>query len=129
MAETVAAAASGRIGIELEKIVYGPTDRPGHSRRMIWLTGSAATSGVLSGLKKVLEEKLKQAGVSWRQEDRENFQAHLTLARFEPAPRQNLPPIERPLGWRYEAAGLDLMRSDLRRTGAVYERISSVALQ
>lgn len=111
--------------IKLEKIVYGP---PGRTARMIWLIGSDETSQSLSDIKKVLEDNLESAGVRFDREARP-FTAHLTLARFEPAPVVSLPPVEKRIKFAFNAANLDVMESRLKRSGAEYEVLSSFAFR
>ncbi|MBI4033931.1 MAG: RNA 2',3'-cyclic phosphodiesterase [Candidatus Brennerbacteria bacterium] len=105
------------IRIEFERLIYGPVNR---APRMLWLTTSKRTSEELGRIKKSLEDELESKGVKWQRELRP-YQAHLTLARFEPVPAKNLPKIERELGWEYETKEIHLMKSVLKRTGAEYE--------
>jgi 2'-5' RNA ligase len=103
--------------VEFEKLAYGP---PGERARMLWLTTSRKTSEQLGKIKKELEGELETKGVKWRRENRP-YRAHLTLARFEPKPKNTLPEIEKGLGWKYETDKIHLMKSTLKRTGAEYE--------
>lgn len=106
--------------IEFEKIIYGPA---GKTPRMIWLVGSAPTSEALSEIKDVLEKNLFEYGVRFRQEARK-FNAHVTLARFESAKLDTLPPLEVLFTKSFEAESLDLMESHLKRSGAEYALLS-----
>lgn len=127
MVETASALKnSGPLVIDFEKIVYGPTDRPGNSRRMIWLTGASNASQRLGKLKEILEKNLEDQGVAWLRTDHGDFRAHLTLARFEPMDLKTLPSIEQKLDWHYEANSFDLMESHLSRAGARYEKLFGV---
>lgn len=109
--------------IVFEKIVYGP---PGKISRMIWLSGSPMTSRGLTSIKDELENELYDAGVRFRREERQ-FKAHLTLARFEAAPRGALPEIEKKWPLAFKAKTLDLMESHLKRSGAQYEILNNFA--
>lgn len=103
--------------VEFEKLTYGP---PGRNPRMIWLATNRQTSEELGRIKKSLEDELETKGVKWRREHR-RYQAHLTLARFEPTAGKFPPKIEREIGWHYETKEIHLMKSTLKRTGAEYE--------
>lgn len=108
--------AFGPPAIDFEKIVYGPIGKPS---RMIWLTGAKETSEILSEIKSFLEKKLFENGVRFRQEQRQ-FNAHVTLARFEAIKRSALPHLEMDFKRSFEAESLDLMESHLKRSGAEY---------
>lgn len=114
-----AAAASKKIEISFEKITYGPPDgRP----RMIWLNATPATSKNLDGLKQIIEKELTGAGIIWPKENRP-FHGHLTLARFLPRAKNDLPPLETPFPKTFFADKIHLMRSRLKPDGAVYEEL------
>lgn len=111
-----------RVKVDFEEAIYGPVQK---TPRMIWLTTTPRTSANIEGLKNLLEDALSENGVKWNRETRP-YLGHLTLARFEPTARKLLPKIERSLNWSYEPTSLDLMRSTLLRSGAVYDKIFSV---
>ncbi len=109
--------------IKFEKVIWAPPDKPA---RMIWLTGSKETSKSLGEIKEYLEDSLVKNGVRFRIENRQ-YNAHLTLARFnfmkpELIKEVGLPNIE---NLSFEAESFDLMESQLKRTGAEYEVLSS----
>lgn len=108
--------------LDFVRLGYGPHETGKESRvaRMIWLDGSAETSKEVGKLKEILEANLIASGVRFREETR-RFQAHVTLARFDPIARRDLPDIDKDC--RYECASetLDLMISHLARSGADYE--------
>jgi len=108
-----------KIEVRFEKLIYGP---PGPRPRMIWLTTIGQTSEELGKIKEKLEDKLETKGIKWQRELRP-YRAHITLARFPETPFGNLPPIEKEIDWRYEARGIRLMKSTLKRTGAEYKVI------
>ncbi len=107
--------------IQFERIIYGPV---GKTPRMIWLIGSKETSKVLEKIKSVLEKKLFDFGIRFRQEHRE-FKSHLTLAILDAVSRENLPILNMPFNKNFEAQSMDLMESHLKRSGAQYELLSS----
>ena len=69
-----------KIKIEFEKIILAPPHKPS---RMIWLVGSKETSKILGEIKNKLEDELVKNGVRFKRENR-GYNAHLTLARFQP---------------------------------------------
>ncbi|HXF44142.1 MAG TPA: RNA 2',3'-cyclic phosphodiesterase [Candidatus Paceibacterota bacterium] len=105
------------VKIEFEKLTYGP---PGKTPRMVWLTVTKETSAALGDLKEAIEQELRRNGVKWQIENR-HYQAHLTLARFQAEAAEDLPAIERDFEFSYLTAEVNLMRSNLKRTGAEYE--------
>ncbi len=105
--------------VEFEKIIWAPPDKPA---RMIWLCGTKETSESLGEIKNYLEDSLVKNGVRFRIENRP-YNAHLTLARFnfiksDLRKEVGLPNIE---NLSFTAQSLDLMESQLKRTGAEYE--------
>jgi len=113
-----------------ERLTYGPVDSGGKSvtPRMLWILGTKETSEVLGRAKIMLEDAFEAKGIRFERETR-LFQAHLTLARFEPQPKGQLPAIERPMRLVSRATSFDLMKSTLRRTGAEYSIYSSFDLR
>lgn len=111
--------------INFEKIVYGPT---GKTPRMIWLTSAKETSEILSEVKIFLEKKLLENDVRFRQEQRQ-FNAHITLARFEAVKKSALPYLETNFKRSFEAESLDLMESHLKRSGAEYAPLGKFAFK
>jgi 2'-5' RNA ligase len=105
------------VDISFAEIAYAPQkDTP----RMIWLRTAAATSRTLGDLQSSLERHLDAAGVRFERESRA-FSGHITLARFlASAPRGDLPAIERKIKVGCTGASLDLMESELDRSGAKY---------
>lgn len=103
-------------------IVLAPQEK---MSRMIWLQGAPETSGALSKIKKELEDQLEKVGINFKREYRP-YQAHLTLARFEPGELRTLPNIRFALpSLFFTPVSLDLMESHLKRTGAQYELLHS----
>ena len=119
------------VRVEFEKIIWAPPDKPA---RMIWLTGTKETSKKLDEIKNHLENELIKNDVKFQPENR-SYNAHLTLARFQPAPI-NMDTIsinqflnQHKSALSFQAQSLDLMESHLKRTGAEYEILTSVNFQ
>lgn len=106
--------------IQFEKIMYGPI---GKAPRMIWLAGSKETSSRLGEMQKFLEEKMMEKNVPFRQENKKFF-AHLTVARFESAVKENLPDLDISFARFFEAESIDLMESRLKQSAVEYEILS-----
>lgn len=106
--------------IRFDRIAYGPV---GRTPRMIWLVADRETSKRLAAIKAELEKNLFERGITFEQEHRQ-FEAHLTLARFNSASRGVLPALTTPFPAEYEAGALDLMESHSQRSGSEYEALS-----
>lgn len=107
--------------IEIEKINYGP---PGRTARMIWAIASYKTSAALGKIKKDLEKNLEGAGIKWQKEER-TYNAHITIARFNPYPLSELPKIEKAVNVVHKAISIDLLKSELTKEGAKYKVLYS----
>jgi 2'-5' RNA ligase len=123
--------------IVFEKISYGPPafgaaarppkffgEKSGRAR-MIWLCADRASSERIAKIKDVLDATLASRGVPF-QKEMKLFSGHITLARFTGEMElASLPQIERPLRFSFSAASLDLMESELKRSGAEYGLLQS----
>lgn len=114
----------GEQKIVFRKLLYGP---PGRAPRMIWLVTDSNISRELSGLKTELENNLEKSGINFGREMRQ-FTGHLTLARFDNFDNRGeaLPQIERDINIRSTAGTLDLMESELKRSGAEYTVLQKI---
>lgn len=101
---------------KLDRLIWGP---PGKAPRMIWLLGDGSTSKKLGDVKIRLEDLLRASMVSFEREARQ-FNAHITLARFDLTLPQPPPTIEKGVNLGFEAKSMDLMESRLGRGGAEY---------
>lgn len=119
LAETVTEFAPA--AIRFDRIAYGPI---GRTPRMIWLVADRATSKHLAAIKADLEKRLFERVITFEQEHRQ-FEAHLTLARFNSVSRSVLPALAVPFPTEYTAGALDLMESHLARAGAEYGVLAS----
>jgi len=104
--------------INFRDIAYGPLGEK--KVRMVWAVLSSETSKKLSEIKSDLEGELIKAGIHFGLEDRP-FAGHITLARFRNKTSLNdLPVISRDTNLSFVAKSLDLMESELKRSGAEY---------
>ncbi len=122
--------------VEFENIIWAPPNKP---PRMVWLTGTKETSKKLDEIKKYLKNELIKNGVKFQRENR-SYNAHLTLARFQPMTRinadinadlrgyisENQRTNQRQSALAFCAKSLDLMESHLKRTGAEYETLAEL---
>ena len=93
--------------------------------RMIWLCADRASSERIAKIKEVVDAALASRGVPFQREMR-LFSGHITLARFMGETElASLPQIERPLQLSFSATSLDLMESELKRSGAEYGLLQS----
>ena len=113
--------------INLEKILLGPPNRP---PRMIWAEGEKSQE--LSGLKNDLEKSLlNSAGKGYRWQELRALRPHITLARFKQWEWQRVSPkpeIKQALAASFLVENIEVMESELKRTGAQYSIIKSIKL-
>ncbi|MBI5732421.1 RNA 2',3'-cyclic phosphodiesterase [Candidatus Jorgensenbacteria bacterium] len=114
---------AGELSVEFKEVCYGP---PGRTPRMAWLTTTDETSRKIALFKRRLEDNLEKSGIDWERESRP-FHGHVTLARFESTTHAHLPPIEQKFTTSFTVPSIDLIKSKLERTGAIYTRITAVA--
>lgn len=102
--------------IIFNKLEYGPPKRA----RMIWVTANSKASGELQKIKTTFEDKLEEAGISFRRENRP-FSAHVTVARTINVLRETVvPALHESIGLSFAPTSLDLMESHLKQSGAEY---------
>ena len=106
--------------VEIKRLVYGPTDG---TARMVWLAGNQESSKAIGALKEKLEKELSQSGVRFKREARQ-FMSHITLARFN-EPISDRPPIEQEFKMDFTPETIELMESELHRSGAEYSILVS----
>lgn len=108
--------------VELNKIIYGPSDK---KSRMIWIINDKIKDAGLAPLAENLVNNLTERGVRFKIEHRPFF-CHLNLARFNRAPEKlvDLPQIK----INFDVTTINLMESELRRAGAEYKLISATPL-
>ena len=107
------------IKAQIEKIDYAPLP----SKKMIWLY--VKENYELEKLKNEIEKILNENKIRYQRENRQ-FVAHINLARLK---RQNfLPEIKRDLNWDIYFNKLVLFKSELKSSGAVYEKLLELPL-
>lgn len=110
--------------INLEKIIVGP---PHATPRMFWAEGKESRE--LAELQKDLEESI--AGQVYLKKETRAYKPHITLARFkyEVAKKlREMPEISEPLNIEMPVETIELMQSNLKRSGAEYSVLESVNL-
>ncbi|MDI6734491.1 MAG: RNA 2',3'-cyclic phosphodiesterase [Patescibacteria group bacterium] len=108
--------------ISFNRFVFGPSAK---MPRMIWLETNNETSRQINLIKSKLEDELIKNGVKW---DRGigPYRGHLTLARFNEMPRNIEKNVIKEFFLSFNMASLDLMRSNLLRSGPVYTKIFAI---
>lgn len=110
--------------IKLERIIVGP---PKATPRMLWVEGKESKE--LAQLQKDLEESI--AGRTYYKKEGRAYSPHITLARFkyEVAKKvKEMPEINELLKIEIPVESIDLMQSNLQRTGPEYVVLESVEL-
>jgi len=113
--------------IAFEKISYIPAKITEKTRkaRMIWLYTDRASSERIAKIKDVLDTALASRGIAFQREMK-LFLGHITLARFgEGVDLSSLPQIERTVKFNFPGVSLDLMESELKKSGAEYGMLQS----
>jgi len=111
--------------LTLNKICYGP---PQKTPRMVWVIGKKSEE--LGKLQSDLENSL--SNLSFKKEGRPHS-AHITLARlnqwqFKQLELEERPQIEQDINLEFEVNSIEIMQSNLKRTGAEYMLLQSVTL-
>ncbi|RJQ30005.1 RNA 2',3'-cyclic phosphodiesterase [Candidatus Parcubacteria bacterium] len=106
--------------LSFKNICFGPLNRP---PRMVWAVLDTPGSAVLARMKTALEDQLEAIGVRFRREHRD-FLGHITLARRSVGGHLRTRPEER-IRAIFTPKTIDLMESELRRTGAEYHLLQS----
>ncbi|MDD5589884.1 MAG: RNA 2',3'-cyclic phosphodiesterase [Candidatus Portnoybacteria bacterium] len=113
--------------LEFERVLYGPPDKP---PRMIWLKGkiSEELADLRSDLETALSASENAGGYS---AERRPFSPHISLARINMEEWHKLverPNIEENFKFGLNAASIEVMQSDLKRSGAEYAILESCPL-
>jgi len=114
--------------LDLNKIVYGPPKKM--PPKMVWAEGEK--SDELADLKEDLQECLLEQ-IRFRP-DEKGFTPHITLARITEWAFKQIEPEERPeisedIDLSFYAESIEVMESELKRGGPVYNIIESHNLQ
>lgn len=115
------------IALRLTKIGYGPAKKI--PPQFIWL--AIAENKILEKLVVSLAEEVSKASISW--DDRgasENFFGHITLARVKEWVWKRIDPEEQPeivkeVDLKFTARHIEIMQSQLKRTGLEYTILQS----
>lgn len=124
---TVASQGTGKLNLEVSGAGAFPN---GKNPRVLWL-GVAGDVAKLTELQAAVENAM--AGLGFEREERK-FSPHLTLGRIKyPKPRDNwqqkIEGIRDVKLGGFEAVQISLMKSELKREGAVYTEIGRVELK
>lgn len=107
--------------INLEKIILGP---PNKTPRMFWVEGEKSKE--LAKLQTDLENAI--AGKDYMKKEIRPYRPHITLARFRYELLKSLPKIDEPFKFQIPVETIEVMQSELRRTGPEYTILESVNL-
>lgn len=112
--------------INFKRVILGP---PGKPPRMIWVEGQKSPE--LSELKKKLEDALLSADSGLKRIGERTMTPHITLARIKNEQWRQLP--ERPginevFDYQISASSIEVMESELKRSGAEYTILESCEL-
>ena len=103
--------------IDLERIILGPLDK---TPRMFWVQGKISQE--LADLQNDLEKEIEQ-----RQGRKHALRPHITLSRFKSG--LDLPKdINEPFQASIPVESIEIMQSNLRRSGAEYSILESIQL-
>ncbi len=119
--------------ISLEKIIYGPPKKS--PPRMVWVEGKESVE--LGKVQKDLENSLSvEASAKTDRSVKESrpYTPHITLARIKTWDWQRIESEERPevneeISLSFEVISIDIMESELKRTGPKYTILESCPFQ
>lgn len=112
--------------LKLQRLVYGPDEK--HSR-MIWLKGEVAPE--LLALQEDLNKTLEGLNLRFFRAEKKVFAVHVTLARMKEDQWrnwQNRPEINKEVKFTIPVNSVELMGSNLKRSGAEYTVFQSFEL-
>ncbi|PJE57654.1 MAG: RNA 2',3'-cyclic phosphodiesterase [Candidatus Portnoybacteria bacterium CG10_big_fil_rev_8_21_14_0_10_38_18] len=107
--------------INLEKIILGPPEK---TPRMFWVEG--AKSQELADLQNDLENALSGGGLA--KKEIRPYKPHITLARFKYEIAKSLPKVDELFKVQFAVETIEVMQSNLKRSGAEYVVLESVEL-
>lgn len=114
--------------INLERIILGPPDKPA---RMFWVEGEKSEES--AKLKNDLEDSLLAASHSgYRKKEVRAYRPHITLGRIKQGQWQELdskPQVDEKFEYNFPVETVEVMQSNLKRTGAEYSILESVGLE
>ncbi|MBD3282566.1 MAG: RNA 2',3'-cyclic phosphodiesterase [Candidatus Portnoybacteria bacterium] len=104
--------------INLNKIILGP---PSRKPRMIWAQGEKSEKLAQ------LQSKI-QTTIEGHENKIKPFKPHVTMARFKPFVLKKLPEIDEKTSIQIPVETIEIMQSNLKRTGAEYSVLESIQL-
>jgi len=115
--------------LEFKKVLYGPPNKI--PPRLIWV--DLEKSAELTDLVKKLKEKVEETGFLEKMEKRE-FSPHITLGRIRTWQWKRIEPEERPdikkdISLNFEVNSVEVMESQLKRSGAEYAILETCNLR
>ena len=115
------------LNIDLKKIILGPPDTPA---RMFWVEGEKNEE--LAKLKNDLEDSLLKSGDSgFRKKEMRDYRPHITLGRIKQEQWRRLdskPEVDEKFEHSFPVETIEVMQSNLKRTGAEYTVLESMEL-
>ena len=113
--------------INLERIILGPPDR---FPRMFWVEGERSEE--LAKLKNNLEDSLLRSGNGgYGKKEARAYRPHITLGRIKTGQWRRLdsqPKIDEKFDFSFPVETIEVMQSNLKRTGPEYSVLESVNL-
>ena len=117
--------------INLNKIIYGPPNKP---PRMVWVEGEKSQES--ANLQKNLENALTSSEASTKENSGEirPYSSHITLGRIKTWEFRQIEPEERPeiseeISLIFPVESIEIMESQLKRTGPEYTILESCSLK
>lgn len=107
--------------INLERIIIGP---PNTTPRMFWVEGEKSQE--LADLQNDLENALSGGGIA--KKEVRSYRPHITLARFKYEIAKSLPRVDDKFNAQISVETIEVMQSNLKRSGAEYSVLESVEL-
>lgn len=107
--------------INLEKIILGP---PNKTPRMFWVEGEESKE--IAELQNNLENAI--AGENLVRKEARPYKVHITLARFKYPLVKSLPKVDEEFKAQIPVETIEIMQSNLKRSGAEYSVLESVEL-
>lgn len=116
--------------ISLNKIVYAPPKKM--PPRMVWISGEKSEQ--LTKLQRALENSLLASPLKKNiKQEKRLYSPHITLGRikrwdFKQLEIEERPSINEDVSFNFEVSSIEIMESQLKRTGAEYTVLESVPL-
>ena len=115
--------------ISLNKIVYAPPKKI--PPRMVWVSGEKSEQ--LTKLQRALENSLLASPLKKNIKQKSLYSPHITLGRikrwdFKQLEIEEKPSVNEDVSFSFEVRSIEIMESQLKRTGAEYTVLESVPL-